>query len=190
MYFPSDMTFQYFFFDTYPGFFLQVLPYALIAGIIYGVIKFRKDKQTPKWRKICAILFVCYLTGLVGLVALLDPIHELWYRMFYHMPGGGINGFFSGEFDLVPDFFLRITGEMIANVLMFMPFGILYPLSKADSTWKKTLLAGIVCTVTIEVLQPIFGRSFDLNDIIMNTFGVLIAATAFFACKRLWKKKN
>ena len=39
MYFPSDMTFQYFFFDTYPGYFLQVLPIALIVGIIYGVIK-------------------------------------------------------------------------------------------------------------------------------------------------------
>ena len=32
MYFPSDMNFQYFFFDTYPGYFLQALPVALIAG--------------------------------------------------------------------------------------------------------------------------------------------------------------
>ena len=36
MYFPSNMTFQYFFFDTYPGYFLQALPIALIAGIIYA----------------------------------------------------------------------------------------------------------------------------------------------------------
>ncbi len=34
MYFPSDMNFQYFFFSTYPGFFLQGLPIALMAGII------------------------------------------------------------------------------------------------------------------------------------------------------------
>ena len=27
MYFPSDMNFQYFFFSTYPGFFLQGAPY-------------------------------------------------------------------------------------------------------------------------------------------------------------------
>lgn len=147
MFFPSNMTFQYFFFDTYPGFFLQVLPSALIAGTIYGIVKFRKDKHTPKWRKLFAFFFVCYLTGLVCLVALLSPIKELWYRLIYHMPGGMVDGFFSGEFDLVPDFFLRITGEMIANILMFLPFGILYPLSKENATWSKTLLTGVICTV-------------------------------------------
>ena len=37
MYFPQDMNFQYFFFSTYPGYFLQALPFALTAGIIYIV---------------------------------------------------------------------------------------------------------------------------------------------------------
>lgn len=32
MYFPEDMNFQYFFFDTYIGYFLQALPIALVAG--------------------------------------------------------------------------------------------------------------------------------------------------------------
>ncbi len=35
MYFPEGMTFQYFFFDTYPGYFLQALPIALAAGAIF-----------------------------------------------------------------------------------------------------------------------------------------------------------
>ncbi len=34
MYFPSDMNFQYFFFSTYPGFFLQVLPIALLTTMV------------------------------------------------------------------------------------------------------------------------------------------------------------
>lgn len=52
MYFPDDMTFQYFFFDTYPGFLIQILPIALIISIIYGIIRFKKDKETPVGRKI------------------------------------------------------------------------------------------------------------------------------------------
>lgn len=32
MYFPENMTAAYFFFDTYPGYFLQALPIALLAG--------------------------------------------------------------------------------------------------------------------------------------------------------------
>ena len=31
MYFPDNMTWQYFFLDTYPGYFLQLLPLALLA---------------------------------------------------------------------------------------------------------------------------------------------------------------
>ena len=34
MYFPENMNFQYFFFATYIGYFLEALPFALIAGTI------------------------------------------------------------------------------------------------------------------------------------------------------------
>lgn len=67
MYFSKDMTFPYFFFATHIGCFLQALPIALMAGLIYGVIRFRKDKETPVSRKIFSCAFACYLTGLVCL---------------------------------------------------------------------------------------------------------------------------
>lgn len=51
MYFPESMNFQYFFFDTYIGYFLEALPFALIAGTIYGIIRFVKDKESPVSRK-------------------------------------------------------------------------------------------------------------------------------------------
>ena len=47
VYFPENMTFQYFFFDTYPGCFLQVLPVALLAGLVYGVVRFKRDRAAP-----------------------------------------------------------------------------------------------------------------------------------------------
>lgn len=40
MFFPNNMNFQYFFFDTYPGYFLQMLPFALLVGAVYGFIRF------------------------------------------------------------------------------------------------------------------------------------------------------
>ena len=57
MYFPSDMTFQYFFFDTYIGYFLQALPIALLIGTIYGIVRYRKDKATPIYRKVFSCAF-------------------------------------------------------------------------------------------------------------------------------------
>lgn len=46
MYFPQDMNFQYFFFSTYPGYFLQALPFALTAGIIYIVYQKKGKRQS------------------------------------------------------------------------------------------------------------------------------------------------
>ena len=42
MYFPDNMTWQYFFLDTYPGYFLQLLPLALLAGAVYAALRFRR----------------------------------------------------------------------------------------------------------------------------------------------------
>ena len=42
MYFPDNMTWQYFFFDTYPGYFLQLLPPALLAGAVYAPHRLRR----------------------------------------------------------------------------------------------------------------------------------------------------
>lgn len=66
MYFPDDMNFQYFFFSTYPGFFLQALPIALIAGGIYTACQIRRDRRRSTDKIILSALFVCYITGLGG----------------------------------------------------------------------------------------------------------------------------
>lgn len=134
------------------------------------------------------VLLVCYLTGMVGLVALLDVVRHFWYRLLYHMDSGMPISFLEGEINLVPDFFHHLGSETVANLAMFTPFGILYPLSQERPSWKKTMLAGIICTVAIELLQPIFGRAFDINDIIMNTMGVMVSASLLFLLRRLAKE--
>ena len=189
MYFPNDMTFQYFFFDTYPGYFLQVLPIALIAGTVYGIFRFRKDGDMPSGRKFLSCLFVCYMTGLVCLVLLLRPVSMMWYRLFYHASSGLSMRFFTWGFDLVPDFWTDLDSQTIGNFLMFLPFGFLYPFFKKDASFGKTLLAGFLCTLGIELFQPVFGRAFDINDIIVNFAGTAVSAAVFFAVKGAVKKK-
>lgn len=179
MYFPSDMNFQYFFFDTYPGYFLQALPIALLAGAVYGLLRFRRDTQTPLRRKLFSCAFVCYLTGLLCLTLALELMGSCWYRLLYHADSMRTVRWFGGTFDLTPDFFLRLGGETVGNFLMLLSFGILYPLSRKAPTWKGTVLAGTLTVLTVEVLQPVFGRAFDLNDIVLNLLGILVSATLF-----------
>lgn len=183
MYFPDDITFQYFFFDTYIGYFLQALPIALLVSIVYGFIRFRKDKKTPISKKLFSCTFVCYLTGLFCLVIGFDLMHIFWYNLLYPMDSAREICWFRGSINLIPDFFHQISGETIGNFLMFLPFGILYALTQKAPAWKRTVLIGILTVLAIEVLQPIFGRAFDINDIILNTLAIIISASLFMSIK-------
>ena len=188
MYFPENMNFQYFFFDTYIGYFLQALPIALVVGAIYGIIRFGKDKETPISRKLFSCAFVCYITGLVCLVAGLDLMNIAWYKLIYRMDPGRTIGWFGGDFDFALDFISNISGETIGNFLMFLPFGILYPLSQKEPTWKKCVIRGLITVAVIEVLQPVFGRAFDMNDIILNLLGIVVSTTILMGAKKIIKR--
>lgn len=188
MYFPDDMNFQYFFFDTYIGYFLQALPIALIISIIYGFIRFRKDKTTTFKAKVFSCIFVCYITGLICLTLGLDLMNVIWYRLIYHMSSGHTIDWFNGNFDFTINFINNISGETVGNFLMFLPFGILYPLSQKEITWKKVIIVGIVLVFVIEIFQPVFGRAFDLNDVVLNSLGIVISTVIFTIVKNIVKK--
>ena len=188
MYFPQNMTFQYFFFDTYIGYFLQALPIALIVTIIYGFVKFKKDRKTSLRKKIFSCLFVCYITGFICLTIGLDLMNIIWYKIIYQMNSGHSINWFNGSFDLVLDFINNISSESIGNFLMFLPFGFLYPLSKDNTTYKKTIIMGFITVILIEISQPILGRAFDINDIILNALGIIISTTIFFVIKKTYEQ--
>lgn len=188
MYFPAEMNFQYFFFDTYPGYFLQVLPVALLVGIIYVIVKTRKGTALSK--TLISSLFVCYITGLLCLTLFISILGDIYYFLFYHMPSGRTYNWFSFEFDFIPDFHLNFSTENAGNILMFFPFGLLYPLFNRNNTWIRTLLVGLAVSVGIELLQPIFGRSFDINDIILNGIGVIASTAIYFSLKLAFLQKK
>ncbi len=190
MFFPDDITFQYFFFDTYIGYFLQALPIALIVSAIYGFIRFRNDKKNPISKKLFACAFVCYITGLVCLVVGLDLMNIFWYKLIYHADPGRTIDWFGGVIDLVPDFINNISSETIGNFLMFLPFGILYPLSRKKPRWKKCVINGLITVAVIEVLQPVFGRALDMNDMIINAFGIVVSTTLFMGVKKRYYRRN
>lgn len=138
------MTFQYFFFNTYIGYFLQVLPIAIIVAFIYGLIKYKTKKPI-----LPSCLYVCYLTGLICLVIFIDMIEKCWYKLIYHLDNGSniILLQFNGNF--IPNFWTHINAETIGNILMFIPFGILYYYHKKTVSIKSILLTGLYLILMI-----------------------------------------
>lgn len=98
---------------------------------------------------------------------------------------------------LSPFYFLvdRYDGwkmNIIANIAMFIPVGIVWPICfKKLDTFKKTVLAGFGYTLLIEITQLLcIGRHTDIDDLILNTSGVVIGACIVFLIRRLRLRKE
>lgn len=117
-------------------------------------------------------------------------MNVIWYTLIYHADSGHSIPLFVWNFNLIPDFFRHINSEVIGNIAMFLPFGVLYPLSHHHTTFAKTLMTGLIYVVMIELVQPIFGRAFDINDIILNTLGIPASSAVYFFAAKLVSSKN
>lgn len=79
---------------------------------------------------------------------------------------------------------------MIAgNVLMLVPFGFLAPLLWERLRGWRVLPAGLGLILAIELLQPFTGRSFDVDDILLNFLGVLVGALIAIPVQTLLPKQ-
>lgn len=170
------------------GLFLQIVPITLLVGAVYGIyrcLRIRKQGCAVCWGKeIMRWLFVCYLTGLVNLI--LVPAN-LWMYIWATICIGYSHSeiaFFSGEFNLVPTVFKLITGELtigrwvlkmlVYNFLMFVPFGFFLPLVSEKVNNRNIWKIAVLVPVAVEVIQSIVGRSFDVDDLILNFAGIVV----------------
>jgi glycopeptide antibiotics resistance protein len=69
-----------------------------------------------------------------------------------------------------------ISIEFVANILLFVPLGMLLRLALPRATWVGAVLLGGAASVAIEVLQMSGPRVSDPRDVVANTIGALIGA--------------
>ncbi|MCR5793777.1 MAG: VanZ family protein [Solobacterium sp.] len=75
--------------------------------------------------------------------------------------------------------------QVILNILLFVPFGLLYPLIR-KTTLLKTVLYGFCLSLSIEILQFFFTvRIADVTDLINNTAGAFIGAVSYSVLYRI-----
>ena len=70
----------------------------------------------------------------------------------------------------------KSISEILLNVLLFVPFGFLTPLSTERlQKWWKVLFLGLCFSLFIELLQVSLHRGyFDIGDLMHNTIGTII----------------
>ena len=90
---------------------------------------------------------------------------------------------FLFDYDNIRDIVWNVAG----NFTMFIPTGIILPiLYKRLNTFWKVIAAGALISLCIEILQlPFASRASDIDDLILNTFGVAVGYGIYVAIKRI-----
>lgn len=168
------------------------LSYLIILIVIYTIflvtinIKERRDL----FSNVLSFIFFLYLVSVVFITLLPIPIDSI-------VKSEGI--FPKQENNFIPFYiFWEVFNQNIlmtsaiwnigGNLLLLFPFGFLYPFIKKYK--KITMLSvfklGFLFSISIEIMQVIVSslinyqyRSFDIDDIILNTVGTIVGFLMF-----------
>ncbi len=167
--------------------FLQLFLFTTIIWIITRLVAAIKTKSFSVKREIQLLLvYVCIVV-----------IFRFTYFEFHKVNGKiqllglGFEDNIHDMINVIPFYFLvdRYDGwqmNIFGNIAMFIPVGIVWPICfKKLDTVEKTILAGFCFTLLIEMTQLFcLGRHTDVDDLILNTFGVAIGACIVFMTRR------
>ena len=165
------------------GYVINMLPYMLLAVPVYliGRIAYVKTKKcrVSGYREAVLFLFVVFAVGLASQTII--PKFEMGVNGFQIMKDGvhttNLIPFkvFSDTWHevLVNGYIQYFLINFLGNVILFVPFGLIIPLLW-NISGKKTLLIGFGISLFIEICQLFLTRGTDVDDLILNTTGVLL----------------
>lgn len=148
------------------------LPTGIIFLFVYNCIV-KLGTKMDRSIYIMQNVFIIYIAVLLTVTLDLDKIWvSIWYR--YPLPKITL---FSGNVNFSP--FNDVKSwrgwvMLLENVLLFTPFGWLVHTVNKRLTCIGTVLAALLCSTIIEGVQFIIGRTLDIDDLAMNTFGAVI----------------
>lgn len=129
------------------------------------------------------VLFIFYIFALIWII-----LFKMQFSFKGLVTSRSINLIPFGESMMVNG--MIDVKEIIANVLIFIPFGIYISMLKSEWTFIKKVGSGFIISFAVEILQFIFaiGAS-DITDIIGNTLGGIIGIGIFYAFYKVFREK-
>ena len=161
---------------------LNIWPSVVIITVSLITIRFSYLKNHSEriifYREFWTLIAIIYLILLYQMVTRVD-----------------INKSFSTGYNLVPftEIFRYEIGSpmfiynVVGNIALFVPFGyIISVYVRPKKIWTSLLIAVIVSS-TIELVQLNIGRSFDIDDIILNSIGCIIGFLLYIGLNAIMK---
>lgn len=164
------------------------LPHGIVAGIIIVLmLSVINDRRVRKGKTPFSVLTVTVLLMYMFIMLCIT---------FLSRESGSSNGI---DMQLFSTWGINTRNKalVIENVLLFIPYGFLFPLAvKSYRNFFSILLLGIVTSLSIECMQLITSRGFfQIDDILTNTLGAVVGYIIFkmfyciiMKCKREGKQ--
>lgn len=148
-------------------------------------------------RLIPTFVLIAYYAILIKVMVFKDmPTIHIGQLMFNF---GGTNGGHPANFvpfkTIVPYLFgdqgLVIAGvNLLGNIALLVPIGLLAPLVFINITWKKSLALSVAAGLSIEIMQAVLDLGiFDIDDVILNALGVMTGSWAFMVLAK-WMRSG
>ncbi len=86
---------------------------------------------------------------------------------------------------------LRISGNFIGNIILFIPVGVLFPLTRDEHRCVKTGFVALCFSIIIEIIQLVSHRGyFEVDDLILNTLGAVMGYGIYRVVMKLFTKND
>lgn len=125
------------------------------------------------------IIFIAYLVVLLRLVVFRNPLESALVGENL-IPFETILMYLNGKPSLIIAIF-----NLVGNIALFIPLGIFASLLFRKTAWRHILIGSALFSFVLETLQLILQvGSFDVDDILLNTLGVMLGYALFAAIKK------
>ena len=150
--------------------FLVVITCVRIAAIRSSNEKFVFHKEFSN------LLFIIYILLLYELLTRSELNHNSGFNLvpfteMFRYPIGSQNFYFN----------------VIGNIALFIPFGYFISTYIKPKKILPILIVSVISSTTIEFVQSCIGRSFDVDDILLNAVGAIIGFLIYVALNAIKK---
>ncbi|EPY2277852.1 VanZ family protein [Clostridium sporogenes] len=172
----------------------------IINGIIILILSKINKKQQNKTAHIIGVLFFTFIMTVVFSLTGVSPIsgfhtdiriNEISYVPVVSTFEMVKEVFNTARVENIPgnEVMLYLGANILGNILMFGPLGLLLPLLwKCFRKFFKTVLFGFLVSFAIEFSQLFLARGTDIDDLILNTIGTMLGYLAFVILCKLFPK--
>lgn len=171
--------------------FITAIPLWLLYRIINYFLRLRKKKEFQLKRELLINVFFVYCLAVAGITFFplfigRDGLTEPFFSVNYIPVVNTLNNLKKIQNSRIPDFMMKFWIRNIGgNLILLLPMGLFLPvLLNRFRNPKIVAIAGFSLSLIIEALQLMSAfignvRTFDIDDIILNTIGICIGYGSF-----------